>query len=86
MKTKTTTTDLARWFKEKETFSTHEVLKWGCDFYFNSADRVKRKFAENGLIRKLSDFEKEHRGYTCKDAVYIVNHKEMANYLQPKLF
>ena len=61
---------LLDWMKAKHTFSTHEVIAWGCQNYSNRSDRTKRDFLKQGLIRKLSDSEKGFRGFKCKDAVY----------------
>ena len=77
---------LLLWMREKKTFATHDVLRYGVDFFYDRADRQKRIFLEQGLIRKLSDFEKECRELTCKDACYEINKKAIENYLQPKLF
>ena len=57
---------MQRWGK----FSSHQVCKWGLDYFHIRADRDKRNFRQEGLIRKLSGFEKTMAGYKCKDAVY----------------
>ena len=62
---------LAKWMQQKQYFATHEVVIWGVNnYYTSSADRIKRKFKENNLIRKLSKEEKILKGFKCKDAVY----------------
>lgn len=78
--------ELLAWMRNKKTFASHEVIAWGLDNFYNRADRTKRDFVEEGLLIKLSPFEKKWKGYTCKDAVYKINEKEIANYLQPSLF
>lgn len=72
--------------KDRGTFATHEVLRWGVENFYNSADRVKRTFMEQGFIRRMSNFEKEMSGVTSKDAVYTINRKAIDDYLQPRLF
>lgn len=76
---------LLLWMKSKGAFATHEVVEWGLRNYYISADRVKRTFAEEGLIRKLSEDEKEALGIKGKDAVYKVNAEAVEEYLQPSL-
>ena len=78
--------ELLKWVQRKKTISTHEFIKWGVDNYYNRAERTKRDFVEQGLIRQLSPFEKDCRNITCKDAVYVVNEKAVEEYLIPRLF
>ena len=62
---------LLRWVKGKGIFATHEIISFGNQvLFYNRADRTKRDFLEQGLIRKLSQEEKQRRGFTCKDGVY----------------
>lgn len=77
---------LLKWMRQKKIFSTHEVMQCGLDMFYARADRTKRDFMKQGLIRKLSDWEKEMRNLKSKDAYYITNEKEIENYLQPTLF
>lgn len=58
------------WMVLKRTFTTHEVIRWGSEHFYDRADRTKRDLLERGLIRKLTEEEKERRGFKCKDAVY----------------
>jgi hypothetical protein len=78
--------ELLKWMKRKEVFATHEVVEWGMRNYYLRADRTKRDFQEQGLIRKLGRLEKECKGYTCKDDVYKAKGEEILEYLQPSLF
>jgi len=63
--------ELQKWMKRKGIFATHDVIKWGSEHYLDRADRYKREFQQQGLIRKLTDYEKKMCEYTCKDAVYV---------------
>ncbi len=61
---------LKDWMARKGIFSTHEVVEFGLYCYCLTADRYKRLFQEEGLIRKLTPKEKEKLKYKSKDAVY----------------
>ena len=79
-------TELLHWMLAVKVFKTSDVLAWGCTCFSNRADRNARDFAEKGLIRRLSDFEKEVRGYNSKEGYYEINEKKIKDYLQPKMF
>jgi len=79
-------TKLLRWMLMKDTFASHEVIQKGLEMYYIRADRSKRDFLEKGFIRKMSEWEKETKGWKCKDAVYQVNPRLIKEYLQPSLF
>jgi len=78
--------ELLLWMRNIKIFASHKVLRWGVDNFYNRAGRTKRNFLEQGLIRRLSDFEKECKDLNCKDACYEANEKAIIDYLQPKLF
>ena len=78
--------ELLLWMLHKKVIATHEALRWGVDNFYNRVDRTKRDFMEQGLIRKLSDFEKECRDISCKDACYEISERAIKDYLQPSLF
>jgi hypothetical protein len=46
---------LLRWCKQKEVFSSVDIRMWGLENHYISADRVVRKFAEDGLVNRLSN-------------------------------
>ena len=78
--------ELLEWMKEQRIFKTHQVIEFGYRNFSNRADRDKRVFAEQGLIRKLSNWEKRQRGIESKEAVYETNEKAIKKYIQPSLF
>lgn len=61
---------LKQFMRNKGTFATHEILEYGTRHYFNRADRTKRDFMAEGLVRKLSKAEKALNNWNNKDAVY----------------
>jgi len=61
---------LAEWMRLKQYFASHDVIEYGLKIFYIRSDRTKRDFLKQGLIRKLTDFEKQSRGYNCKDSVY----------------
>ena len=79
-------TELLHWMLAVKVFKTSDVLAWGCTNFSNRADRNARDFAVKGLIRRLSDFEKEVRGYNSKEGYYEINEKKIKDYLQPRMF
>ena len=79
-------TELLKWMQLKKVFATHDVMKQGLEMFYTRARRTMTDFISDGLVRKLSGFEKKHRGYTCKDGVYEINEKEVEIYFQPDLF
>ncbi len=70
---------LLRWMWEKKVFSTHEVLEWGIEHFYNRADRTKRDFVERGYIRPLGKFEKVMQGSLSREGMYEVNASAMAD-------
>jgi len=56
--------------KFKKIFASHEVIQKGLQLYYIRADRTKRDLLKQGKIRKLTDREKEQRGYDTKQAIY----------------
>ena len=66
----------------KKTFATHEVVAWGTENFYIRSDRSKRDFLSTGLITKLSNWQKEVRGWTCKDSVYEANERAIKEYLK----
>lgn len=51
------------WLKEKGFAKTSEVVRFGLENYHIRAERDCRDFANEGLIRRLTDQEKAFRGY-----------------------
>lgn len=51
------------WLEEKGFAKTSEVVAWGLNNYHIRAERDCRDFANEGLIRRLTDQEKAFRGY-----------------------
>jgi len=68
---KTKKQQLIEWLKKKRIFATHEVEAWGLQHFYIRADRTKRDLMREGLIRKLTEEEKERQGYRGKDALYM---------------
>ena len=64
---------LKKWMQFKKYFTSHEVIRWGLDNMYIRSDRTKRDFMKLGIIRKLSDSEKDFCNYTGKDAMYVFN-------------
>lgn len=62
--------ELYLWMRSKGIFASHDVIRWGVEHFYLRADRTKRDFLKDGVIRKLTDQEKAFNGFTCKDAVY----------------
>ena len=77
---------LLMWMLEKKTFKTSDIIQWGLDSFSNRASRTAREYAQLGLIRRLTKFEKECRGIKNKEGIYIIDEKAIKDYLQPKLF
>ena len=44
---------LYHWMTEQIVFSTADVLKWGVNNLYNSADKMKQKMVREGLIQRL---------------------------------
>ena len=61
---------LAFYCKDKGTISKSEIMKWGIDNYFISADRVVRKFVETGRMQKIPREEAILNGLKGKQAWY----------------
>lgn len=71
-KKKTGAERLLEWMQVKRFFATHDVIRWGTENYYNRADRTKRNFVEQGLIRRLSQDEVIARGLNEKESYYEV--------------
>ena len=78
--------ELQKWMKDIGIFATHEVIRWGTEHCLNRSDRDKRDFQREGLIRKLTDEEKEQRGYEGKDALYQWQGESAFTSIQRELF
>lgn len=52
---------LLDFIKGKHYCYTHEVIAWGLQHYCNGADRLARKLAEEGQIRRVSESDKLFR-------------------------
>ena len=77
---------LLLWMLQEKTFKTSDILRFGIENFSNRASRTARDFAEQGLISRLTKFEKECRGIETKEGVYEIDEKAIRDYLQPKLF
>ena len=66
---------LLSWMIEKGTFTSHQVIQWGSKFFYNSANRTKRHFVEDGYLHSLTDHEKIASGYSTKEGVYRITQK-----------
>ena len=64
------TDELKEYMRQKHFFASHDIFMWGAIHYCNRADRYKRDFVKQGIIRRLSDEEKIFRGFLCRDSVY----------------
>ena len=69
---KTKQEQLLDYMRQKHYFATHDIIKWASQNFYNRADRTKRNFLEQGIIRKLPEQEKIFRGFNSKDAWYEV--------------
>jgi hypothetical protein len=49
---------LLEFIKKKHYAKSHEVMRWGLENFYISADRVARTLAEEGRIRRVPDEEK----------------------------
>lgn len=67
---KTKSQELQDWMRKRKVFSTHECVAWGVENYFISANRRKQEFVAEGIIRPLTDREKEKAGFKGRDEVY----------------
>ena len=74
------------WMLEKKTFKTSDIIQWGLDSFSNRASRTAREYAQLGLIRRLTKFEKECRNIDSKEGVYIIDEGKIRKHLQPELF
>ena len=54
---------LLHYIKTKRIVPTSGVLAWGVNNHSNRADRNARALAERGLIRRMTDDEKQQHGY-----------------------
>lgn len=69
---KTTTKQLLleqmrEWTEQKGFFTSHEVIIWGTQNFYNSADRVRRTLIEEGrVVRELNPNEKSAETYIYK--------------------
>lgn len=61
---------LLRWCRDMGVVSKAQVLQWGLQNYYVSADRVVRKLVEDKLLRRLPKEEAVLRGYKAKMAYY----------------
>ena len=61
MKTISKSEQLKRWMKKEKVFPTSTILWWGYCNHYNRADRTKRDFLQQGLIRRLTDTELKRR-------------------------
>ena len=61
---------LLDWMRRMKTFASHQVMRWGLDYFYLRADRTKRDFIKQGLIRKLTKEEKRIKGIKSKEAYY----------------
>ncbi len=68
---------LKNWMRFKKYFTSHEVMRWGLDNMYIRSDRTKRDFMEKGIIRKLTDSEKNFCNYNGKDAMYAYVEKKL---------
>ena len=74
---------LAYWFycNKDKLISTHEIISFGCDNFYNRAERTARQLREKGLISRVLDHEKPKNS---KEDFYRVNVEEMESYLRGK--
>lgn len=64
--------DLLIWASKQERFRTSAVIEWGIVNYCNNAQRHARKLREEGLLRRLSKWEKQFNGYDTKEDIYTI--------------
>jgi len=67
--------ELLKWMISKKEFTTHEVIQWGSEHFYNTADREKRHYAETGYLEALCKEEKMRKGYDTKEGVYLITQK-----------
>lgn len=66
---------LLLWLSERKTAKTSEAIRYALDNYSDRGDRNCRLLAEEGLIRRLSDREKDHIGVFSKEGVWGITEK-----------
>lgn len=42
------------WLRTKQYVKTSDIMKWGIDNYCNCPDRIARKLAEDGALRRMA--------------------------------
>ena len=63
---------LLKYLNSRRFTTTDEVDFWGCLHRFTSAGRKARRFAEQGLIRRLTKNEKsEYFPFTKRQSVWV---------------
>lgn len=65
--------ELARFIRDRGIVSKAEVIQWGMDNFYISAERAVRLLVEAGFIRKLSERECEIMNLTAKMSYYKWN-------------
>lgn len=62
------------WMLEQKYIKTSMIIKWGVENFSNRADRNARQLAEEhpGIIRRLTDQEKERLFGPIQEDVYFV--------------
>jgi hypothetical protein len=60
---------LSRGFMSSGVFSSVDVRRWGLVNYYTSADRMVRKFVEQGILRRIPPHEVILRGIDPKPKV-----------------
>ena len=68
---KTKKQELLEWLRDRRWATTSDVIKWGSDHYSTRADRDARQLAEEGLIRRATDEEKERMNKRGKQDVWL---------------
>jgi hypothetical protein len=61
---------LLAWCRQKGVFSKADVMNYALTNFYLRADRSIRDFVKRGIMKRLNDREREHRGITAKMAYY----------------
>lgn len=68
--------ELIAFIRDRQKVSKAEIMKWGLDNYYISADRMIRHFVQEGLVRKIPKIECVLSGLKGKMAYYEWRNKD----------
>ena len=62
---------LFSWLSKQRYIRTSDIIKWGIENYYTSADRVARQIATTGTMRRLTKQEKTEGCFDTAQGVYV---------------